>query len=278
MTAILSPAFTVLKVPRSLLAELERRHPGLAHYGLVLAISGLIALGLQQLDPRTLASGANVWVKPAKFFFSVALFALTAAWFMGYVHPERHRSPLLRTTVRVLMASGTFELAYITLQGARGLESHFNFSSPLYALMYALMGIGAVALTASTLPLAWEIARRPAPELQRSFVTAVVIGLVLTFLLGGSFGAYMSSQHGHAVGTAGGHFAIFGWNRLGGDLRVAHFLGIHAEQAIPFLAAVTAGASERTRWGALILGSAAYALLTVTVFVQAVMGQPLLPG
>ena len=278
MTATLSPAFTVLRTPRSLLLEFERRHPGLARYGLVLAGLGLIALGLQQLDPRTLASGVNVWVKPAKFFFSVALFALTAAWFMGYVHPERRRSTLIRATVQVLVASGTFELAYITLQGARGLESHFNVSSPLYALMYALMGLGAVALTATVLPLAWEIARRPAPGLQRSFVMAVVIGLALTFLLGGGFGIYMSSQGSHAVAAAGGHVPIFGWNRLGGDLRVAHFLGIHAEQAIPFLAAVTAGASERMRWGALILGSAAYALLTVTVFVQAVMGQPLLPG
>lgn len=278
MTAITSPLRPPFASARRVLAELEARHRGLARYGAALVLLGLTALGLQIVDPRTLASGVNVWVKPAKFCFSIAVFALTAAWFMGYVRPERRQSLLMRATAWTLIASGTFELAYITLQAARGMESHFNVSSPLYAVMYALMGLGAIALTATTLPLAWEIARRPAANLQRSFVAAVVIGLVLTFLLGGGFGGYMSSQSGHAVGPAGGQVPLFGWNRLGGDLRVAHFLGIHAEQAIPILGALAAGATARIRWLALSAGTAAYMALTVGAFIQALAGEPFLPA
>lgn len=263
--------------PAVLLAELRRRHPLLAGYGLAMLALGALATALQIVDPRTLASGVNIWVKPAKFFASVGIFALTAAWFFAYVRPGRRDSPLLRGTVFALIASGTFELAYICFQAAQGLESHFNTGTPFHATMYALMGIGAVILTATTLPLAWEIARRPAPGLQRSFVAAVVIGLVLTFALGATLGGYMSSQAGHSVGQVGGSVPLFGWNRLGGDLRVAHFLGIHAEQAIPLLGAAAAALPAGPRWAAVLGGSAIYVAVTLDVFFQALAGRALLP-
>ena len=63
----------------------------LALYGLALLGLAAAAVVLQLFDPRLLASGVNIWVKPAKFLFSVGVFALTAAWFFGYVRPERRR-------------------------------------------------------------------------------------------------------------------------------------------------------------------------------------------
>jgi hypothetical protein len=51
--------------------------------------------------------------------------------------------------------------------------------------------------------------------------------------------------------------------RAGGDLRVAHFFGIHAEQAIPLLAWSVAWLKRRGRWAAIVAGSAAYAVLAV---------------
>lgn len=272
-----SLALAAVPVPSSILSQLFERNRTLAVYGIALALLGIVALALQVADPRTLASGVGIWVKPAKFFFSVAVFALTAAWFFGYVRPERRRAPLMRGVVAVLIATSAFELAYICWQATQGLESHFNTSTPFHDLMYALMGVGAVLLVGTTLPLAWEIARRPAEGLQKSFVAAVVIGLLLTFLLGGGFGGYMGSQAGHAVGAEGGRVALFGWNRLGGDLRVAHFFGIHSEQAIPVMAALTAGGSARVRWVAVGAGSVAYAAVTVAVFLQAVGGRSFVP-
>jgi hypothetical protein len=264
--------------PAALLAEFDRRHPLLTRYGFALLALGAIAMALQIIDPRTLVSGVNIWVKPAKFFVSVGVFALTAAWFMGYVRTERRESPLMRLTAWALIASGSFELIYISFQAAQGLESHFNLSTPFYITMYALMGLGAVILTATTLPLAWEIVRRPAPGLQRSFVAAVALGLVLTFILGGWMGSYMSSQPGHAVGQVGGSVPLFGWNRLGGDLRIAHFFGIHAEQAIPLLAIATASLPAAARWATVLGGSAIYTALTVGVFLQAVAARALIPA
>jgi hypothetical protein len=179
----------------------------------------------------------------------------------------------------LLILAGTFELAWIGWQAASGLESHFNTDTPFHTMMYALMGVFAVLLVGTTLPLAWEIGRRPALHLDKDFVAAVVIGLLLTFVLGGTLGGYMSSQPGHSVGLEGGRTFLFGWNRSGGDLRIAHFLGIHAEQAIPILAALIAasGSGRGARWAVLIGGTLAYAALTLVIFAQAVAGRPLFP-
>jgi hypothetical protein len=260
-------------------AQIFVRQGTLALYGMITIALSLVALMLQVVDPRVLESGVSVWVKPAKFFSSVGIFALTAAWFFGYVQPERRNSRLMRATVGVLILSGTFELMWINWQAAQGLESHFNNDTLLYGVMYSLMGLFAVLLIGTTLPLAWEIARRPARGLSGDFVGAVVTGLLLTFLLGGILGGYMSAQAGHSVGLEGGRTFLFGWNRSGGDLRVAHFLGIHAEQAIPIFAAMVAeaGLGQRARWAALIVGAAAYAAMTLAIFAQAVAGQPLFP-
>ena len=274
MTA-LALAAPMARLP--VLSELLERQRTLALYGLATLLLAIPALALQAIDPRTL-DGVGIWVKPAKFLVSVAVFTLTMAWFRGYVRPERREAPALRWATRLLIASASFELLYIGLQAARGLDSHFNFSSAFHIVMYALMGVAALILTATTLPLAWEIARRPRQGLSRDFVAAVTVGLILTFLLGAGFGGYMSAQPGHSVGAEGGPVFFFGWNRGGGDLRIAHFLGIHAQQAIPLLAALVAGWSVRARWTALGAGTIGYVAVTLAVFLQAVAGRPLLPA
>jgi hypothetical protein len=260
---------------RNILTELLERQRMLALFGLVTLFLTLPVLAMIPVDARTLG-GVSVWVKPAKFLVSTAAFSLTAAWFYGYVRPERRQSRRLRWTAAALVASAAFELLYISWQASQGAASHFNISSAYHIAMYSLMGVAAVILVGTTLPLAWEIARRPAAGLRPDFVAAVVIGLLLTFLLGGGMGGYMSAGPGHDVGSAGGGFPIFGWNRLGGDLRVAHFFGIHAEQAIPLLAALTAGLGARLRWVVLGAGTLLYVTVTLGVFLQAIGGRPFL--
>ena len=261
---------------RGLVEELMLRERRLAVYGFVLLLLGLLACFGQLLDPRTFESGVNVWVKPAKFFFSLAIFSLTTAWFFGYVQPERRRSRAMRATVALLILCGTFELFWINWQAAQGLASHFNLSTPFHMLMFSLMGLFALILTATCLPLAWEIARRPAAGLSREYQAALVTGLALTFVLGVAVGGYMGMNGSHAVGMEGGNLPIFGWNRLGGDLRVAHFLGIHAQQAIPLIALLTSSRSPAIRRQILVGGTLLYLFVTVATFFQAVAGQPLI--
>ena len=273
MTALALP----ISASRGLVAEFVGRHAILARYGLALIALAVVALLLEALDPRALESGAGVWVKPAKFLSSVGIFALTMAWLAGYVRPERRRSRPVRAATTLILVAGTFELVWIVWQGANGRESHFNFDTPFYELMFNLMGLFAVLLLGSALPLAWEIARRPASGLTRDFVAAVVSGLVLAFALGGYFGFAIAANGGHAVGPEAGGLPPFGWNRAGGDLRIAHFLGIHAMQAIPILAALAAAHATRLRWLAVVGGTLLYVALTFALYAQAAAGRALWP-
>lgn len=262
--------------PSGVLAELMRRQPQLAAYGIALFAIALLTAFAQTVDPR-LVGGVNTWVKPTKFLVSVGLFALTTAWFFGYVRPERRDSGPMRAVVLTTLIAGSFELLYIGYQAAQGEASHFNRSTIFHAVMYGLMGLGATALVATTLPLAWEIQKRPAPGVTPDFRAAVVIGLVITFVLGGGLGGYMSSQSSHAIGPEGYGLPLVGWNRLGGDLRVAHFLGMHASQVLPVVAWALAAAAPTLRWTAVLGSSAVWVAATVAVFLQALAGQPLVP-
>lgn len=270
-------ALRPVRLATPLLTELLERQRALAVYGLILLLLASFAVAMQGLDARTLASGAGVWVKPAKFLASVGIFSLTLAWFFGYVRPERRRAWLPRLAVGLVLVAGSFELVWIAWQGANGLESHFNFDTVFYRRMFNLMGVFAVLLVGATLPLAWEIARRPMPGLFSDFVAAVVLGLILTFLLGGSLGGAIAANGGHSVGPEAGGFPIFGWNRAGGDLRIAHFLGIHAMQAIPIMAALAGGIGVRARWTAVVGATLLYAVLTFALYAQAAAGRALWP-
>lgn len=254
-------------------SEWLRRQPALTRFGAALLLLLVPVLAASMIDPRTI-DGVSVWAKPAKFLFSIAVHVLTFAWFMGYVRPDQRETPLMRRTVAVLIAANIFELVWISWQAAHGLRSHFNNDTPLSAVMYGLMGAVVLVIISANVPLAWSIWRRPADGLSPEYRAAVIAGLLLTVVLGGGFGIYMSQQTGHAVGADAGHLPIFGWNRAGGDLRVAHFFGIHAEQAIPLLALAVTPLNLPARWAAIVAGSAVYAALSVATFVQALQARP----
>lgn len=261
---------------RTFAAELFRRHSLLAGYAVTALALGLACLLATHIDPRRIGE-VSVWLKPAKFFLSIAVFVATTAWFFGYLRPERRRSVLAGAIVAVLLATSTFELAWITFQGARGEASHFNFSTPFTSRMYALMGVAAVLLSATTLPLAWEIARRPLPGMASAYRLSVVLGLVLTFLLGAAAGGLISRNGGAAVGAHASSIPILQWNQIGGDLRVAHFLGIHAQQALPFIGWLIVLAGIRRPHAAVLAAALGYSALTLAALLMAYAGRPL-PG
>jgi hypothetical protein len=265
-----------IRGPSALLRSIRRRDPALAGFGLALLALAL-ALGIAwALDARQL-HGEGVWAKPVKFLLSVGLFALTSAWFIGELPEARRSAAPIRAARWTIIGAGAFELGYITLQGALGQPSHFNESTPFHAVMFTLMGIGAVALTATTLPLAREIARH-GTGLSPALRLAIVLGLVLTFVFGVGAGVAIAAHGGHAVGGIPDHagLPLLGWSTTGGDLRVPHFLGIHAQQLLPLAGAGLAVVWPQRARAAVWLVSALYVLVTLAAFAQAMAGRPLI--
>jgi hypothetical protein len=260
------------------IGEVFRRQSALATLGVLLAVLMIPAIVASGLDPRVL-DGEEIWSKPAKFLGSTALFALTSAWMFGYMAPEVRRGRAAAAIVAILWVMMLFENSYISLQAWLGQRSHFNFTDPLHATLYNLMGVGAALMVSTCLIQAWLIARRPAPGLRAPYRDAVVIGLVYTFLLGGGLGGYMGSHASHWMTSAGADtgLPLFGWSTKAGDLRPPHFLGIHAQQLMPLLALAVPGKGFASRLAVWLIG-AAYAAVTLLVFAQALSDQPLIPA
>ncbi|MDH3642835.1 MAG: hypothetical protein OES38_12110, partial [Gammaproteobacteria bacterium] len=144
--------------------------------------------------------------------------------------------------------------------------------------MYSLMGGGATLLVAVCLWMGAAILREHGWH--DPLVVAVGLGLILTFVVGGGFGGYLGSQASHWVGgtqSDAGGMMLVKWSQDGGDLRVAHFFGMHAMQVLPMLAAlIPAALTRRAAITLVIVMTTAYAGLTTWTFVQAITGVPFL--
>ncbi len=249
--------------------------------GLAMLLVSIPTLALTFIDPRQF-QGVSVWLKPFKFQLSTGIYLLTLALLMAWLPVTALRTKTARYVVWAAVVSGLFEVGYITWQGNSGLASHFNTATPFFATMYTLMGIGAVVLASASLALGILIARTPAYGLPPAITLAIVLGLGLTFFIGTGFGGYLSAQRaGHWVGgvlSDSGGLPLFKWSRSGGDLRVAHFFGIHAMHFIPAfaLALGLTQVPQATAIRAVWIFAIAYVLFCAWTFVQARNGMAFL--
>jgi hypothetical protein len=244
--------------------------------GLFLLLAMIPALAAMSLEARTL-NGINVWIKPLKFEFSVAVHFLTAAWCLRFLPAEQRSRKLIGSLCQIMASTGLIEILYICLQASKGEASHFNNSTPWTILFYSLMGLGAVTMLTISGWFGTLVLRYGATE--RPLVFATGLSLLAGSLLGGLAGAYISVHNSHWVGgvaTDMGGLPVFGWSRTGGDLRAAHFFGMHIMQAMPAATWLLSYALP-LRWqkSAVIIFLTFVSLVTLYIFVQALAGYPL---
>jgi hypothetical protein len=234
------------------------------------AVGFIICSLLPFIDDRLL-QGVSVWEKPAKFFLSLGVHFATVAWALSLLDIGLQQSRGLRWAVRLMAGAAVMELVVIVARAARGEASHFNVGTPFDAALYAIMGVGSLMLTFTAGYVGYRIWRNRKVDLWR---LAAGFGLMLGAVLATLTAGYMSSLTGHNVGGALGDASglpFFHWSTTGGDLRVAHFFGLHAMQVLP-LAALSG------KRGVVYGAAVAVTVLTVLTFVQAVMGVPLFRG
>ena len=249
----------------------------------------LTTLGLL-LDPRHLV-GEPLWLKPTKFYLSLAAYNATLLYFFSFLS-ERRR--LVRLSGHVLAAAGTIEMVAITLQAARGVRSHFNVVTPFDAAIFSIMGIAITVLWVTMIVLAIallrsQLADRPLAAALRIGFIAAVIGMGLGYFMTTPKPAQLEAMKaGQQVLESGSHtfgapdggpgLPLVGWSTVAGDMRPAHFLGLHAMQLLPILAAVLARRrhlSETQRLAAVRATGVAYVGVTLVLAVQALRGVPI---
>ncbi|MGC4866251.1 hypothetical protein ACLQ3B_12565 [Micromonospora sp. DT53] len=251
----------------------------------VMAVLAVVAVVGILVDPRVL-TGAPIWLKPFKFGVSFVLYGATLAWMLSLL-PRRSRA--VERAVVVIVAVAVVENAWIVGQVLRGQTSHFNDTTPLNTALFAAMGAAIMVLFFAHLVIGVVVLIQRIPD--RVAATAVGWGLGLSLL--GMLAAVpmalpmqdpgiegIGGAHSVGVLDGGPGLPIVGWSTTGGDLRIGHFVGLHALQALPILAILLSRFAmrldERTRARLLVVAGGAYGVLTVLLTWQALRGQPLL--
>ncbi|RYC69363.1 MULTISPECIES: hypothetical protein [Spirosoma] len=251
------------------LSELLRyRNEPLYLFGLVCLLAAAVCLVLTRLTDVQV-NGVSAWYKPFKFFLSTTLFVWTMAWYMFYLGPSR---AVQIYSWGVILLLG-FELIYIAVQAGRGQLSHFKVDTPAYAALYGMMALAAVAIAIWTGYIGVLFCLRNFPDLPAAYVWGIRIGIGL-FVIFAIEGLAMGSQLRHTVGGPDGSpgLPVVNWSRTYGDLRIAHFMGMHAIQIIPILAYYALKSVRLT-----VVVGLLYGLATTLLFIQAMRGKPFWP-
>ncbi len=259
------------------LATARRGSPPMAAMAVFLLLT-MIPTALAGLIDDRLFNGINIWIKPLKFQFSLAVYLLTMAWTMLALPEQLRRSRMMTVLAWALVVTAFVEAGYIALQASRGAGSHYNLSGPWTTFMYQMMGVGAFILVAGAIWLGVLMLRHG--NRSNLVVFSAAIGLILGGVLGGVVGSWMARQPGHWVGTEPSDAAglwLLGWSTSGGDLRVAHFFGLHLMQALPAIAWVAERLVPAFGRQAVFVSAAGGVALTVATFVQALAGRPFIP-
>lgn len=265
----------------------------LAYAMAALALVSLVGLAV---DDRVIA-GMPIWAKPLKFALSVLLYAVTWAWLASLAT----RAPrLVRRMSAATAGLVALEIALIVGQILRGRQSHFNVETAFDAAVFGLMGMVISAAWFGTLVLTIVLMRSEIADAATRWAIRLgaalsLVGMALAFLMTGPTGAQVEAIRSgqdvarigaHAVGAddGGPGLPILGWSTTAGDLRIPHFVGLHALQVLPLLALGLGMVAAR--WPALraaavrlrlvVVASAGYAGLVALVLWQALRGQPLI--
>jgi hypothetical protein len=263
---------------REFFRELDRNDPLLSRLGWALLLAVPVFATLAFFIPG--AALVNPWIKPIKFSMSFSTFASTVSLLLLALQIPKWQLTLAR---RAIAASVALEILSLGMQAGRsafGLAGHSFVDSSLALLTNSMVMVNTAIVCGM---LALFCANRVRSAMADGPMVAAIRYSIVIFLAGNAIGGYMLARGSHTVGTADGGpgLPFVNWSTIGGDLRIAHFISIHAIQIVPLfayilsqMAPIPAVKHRRMAIGALALAVSAAVGAT---FVQAAMGRPLIP-
>jgi hypothetical protein len=273
--------------PSSTVAGIRWHRPLLA---LAAAMGVLVAVCLVGLvvDPRE-SLGVNVWIKPLKFAISTAVYAVTWSWLIGQLQRFQRVAWWAGTISAILLL---IELVIITGAAAVGITSHFNVSTPFNTVLWSIMAASIGTLWVATFVVSIILFRNPLGDRARTLAIRAgaiiaLAGMALAFLMTSPTAAQLDDWQGiagaHTVGLADGGpgLPLLGWSTVAGDLRIPHFVGMHALQVIPLALILIELAARRiavlrdvdVRYRLVAIVSATYVAVLAVLTWQALRGQ-----
>ncbi|WP_214412447.1 hypothetical protein [Sphaerisporangium fuscum] len=235
--------------------------------------AALIATGLVHAAIWAVAggsvSGPLSWRKPTTFGLSFGMVTATLGWIATYLPTRRPAGWVLSG---LLCASTTAEVAWVTLQHARGVPSHFNTATSLdddlftgggvsiavTVLVIAVVTVAAFVRTTAPSPMAWAI---------RSGLVALLAAQLV--------GAWMI-VHGLSLLETGATPLTRSMSTYGaeGAMKFAHAVPMHAIQVFMVLAWLLgfSGVHPRRQLALVLMAVAGYAGLFGVVVLRTLDG------
>jgi len=270
----------------ALLDRLWRASPPLTAVGALMIVVAAASLVGLLVDPRVI-TGAPAWLKPFKFAVSTAIYSLTLAWIFGWLSdwPRVRRAVGWVTAIVFVL-----EVAVIDVQAWRGTTIHFNVSTRLDMALFSVMGTAILLQTLVSVwvaialwrqhftdgPLGWALRLGMALTIAGAFTGALMTRPTAGQLAVARAGGPMPVVGAHTVGgpDGGPGLPVTGWSREHGDVRVPHFIGLHAVQALALVALAMRRwrRPEAVRVRALLVAAASYASLFLLLLWGALRG------
>ena len=253
---------------KKLFKKIKEGNPALYYCGLAHFALFVLLIIVSQFDDRQLL-GINLWIKPIKFALSISIYCLTWAFLLQYLHFGRAKKYYANFTVFAV----SFEMLCIASQAARGQMSHFNVSGAYNSTLFALMGVVIVLQTLYASYMGILFFKTKAGQIPVSLLWSIRLGITMACIFtfeGGLMAARLSHTVGAKDGTKG--LPLVNWSRVAGDLRIAHFAGMHALQIIPLFALLISPHNKRPT----LSFAAIYFLIVSALFYEAILGHPLL--
>lgn len=246
--------------------ELKRRNELLFWFGLfnlAVAIACLILMPFEE----TQLLGVNRWLKPFKFYASVGIMVLTMGWLLYYLRSAKK----IKLYSWLIFISMFFENGLIITQAIRNTTSHFNITSSLNGIIFQAMGFFIVVFTVTIILVCVSFFKQKQFSIPDAYVWGIRLG-ILFFLFFSLEGGMMLGLMKHTVGgpDGGAGLPMVNWSTQYGDLRIAHFVGIHSLQVLPLFGYYISKTKTQT-----ILFSTVYFLVASGLFLQAMNGIPL---
>ena len=246
--------------------ELKRRNVLLFWFGLFNLAVAIVCLILMPSE-KTQILGVNRWLKPFKFYATVGVMVITMGWLMYYLNNARK----VKAFSWLIVLSMFFENALIITQAVRNTTSHFNATSSLNGGIFTAMGIFIMIFAIVAILICISFFRQKEFSIPAAYVWGIRLGL-LCFVIFSLEGGMMVGLLKHTVGAPDGGpgLPLVNWSTQYGDLRIAHFIGIHSLQVMPLFGNYAAKTKRQA-----IVFSVVYFLLASALFLQAMKGIPL---
>jgi hypothetical protein len=242
--------------------QLKQRNPLLFWFGAFNILTGIICLILISSDEMKIL-GVSRWLKPMKFYFSVGVMILSMGWLLYYLNNPGK----IKRYSWILTLTMFFENGLILLQAIRKTTSHFNTGTGFDIMIFNLMGIFILIFTVTCIRICISFFRQKRFSVPDAYVWGIRLGIlffVIFSIEGGAMLALMKHTVGAPDGTPG--IPVLNWSKQYGDLRIAHFLGIHSLQVLPLFGYYVAKNRNQLQWF-----SAAWFGLSLLMFILALL-------